>query len=132
MSLWGNKPHSLFAVFDRVSVKDKLMNSKLAMGLIQQKPQIHKPSEAMEWIKQAMNLLGQAQDLTLQENESVKFFRDVAKGELDDQNLGVLLLNMESSAEALDNDDSLSGKVAEVAHAAISHWAALEVKENVW
>lgn len=135
MSLWGNKPHSLLAVFDRVSPKDKLQNSQLAMKLMQQKPSLKKPAEVMEWIKQAMSLLGQAQNLLLDElqgNEHVKLFRAVASGELDNQTLGTILFSMENSADSLEDDKLLSGKVAEIAHAAISHWAALEVKQNVW
>lgn len=129
--LWGLAPHSHAVVFDKVTMMDKLQHSKMAIKLIETKPQIKTPKEVIEWVKQAMNLLGKAASLSAQDNESVQYLLNVSKGLLDTSQIGTLLLDMEGHIEALNDEKLVSGKVAEIAHAAISHWAKLEVETNV-
>lgn len=128
--LWGNMPHSSVTL-DSSSILDKLKNSKQAMSLITKKDMVKKPLEIIAWIKQALELLGQTYLLATQKNESVVFLQNVIKGTFDGDTIGHLLYEMEGNIEQLEVDNILSGKIAQIAHAAITHWAELEVKADV-
>lgn len=128
--LWGT-PHSPSVVFDKVSVMDKLQSSKMAMKLIESKPEIKTPKETMAWVRQAMALLGKTVMQTIQENESLRYLVGVSKGLFDSNRVGSLLFDMEGHIEQLESDKLLDGKAAEITHDAITHWAKLEAETNV-
>lgn len=125
--LWGNMLHSRFAVLDSVSPLEALKNSKLAMGLIAEKPNLKKAIEIMNWTKRATALLGTVQEIT---HDSYLILRSIAQGEYDDEGLFSLWAMMDKHVQALEQDKVFSDKVGDMAHRAISQWAKLEA-ENV-
>ena len=125
--LWGNKPHSLSTVFDSVSPLEALKNSRLAIGLIAEKPNLKKTIEIMSWTKRATALLGAVQEIT---HDSYLILRSIAQGQYDDEGLFSLWAMMDKNVRTLDEDKVFSDKVGDMAHQAISHWAKLEA-DNV-
>ena len=129
--LWGRNPHSSFVVFDSASQLEKLKNSKLAMQLMLERASLKNSLEVLSWLKRAMALLGSANDLNIQNNESIQILEKISKGVFDSQGESILFNTMEKRVYELEDSEILTGKAAEVAHLAISHWAELERASNV-
>lgn len=129
--LWGRKPHSSFVVFDSASQLEQLKNSKLAMQLMLERASLKNSLEVLSWLKRAMALLGSTDELKIKNNESVQALEKIAKGLFDSQGENILFNTMADRVYVLQDDEILTGKVAEVAHLAISHWAELERTNNV-
>jgi hypothetical protein len=123
--LWGDKPHSLSAVFDSVSPLEALKNSRLAIGLIAEKPNLKKTIEIMSWTKRATALLGTINEIT---HPSFEILKSIAQGRYDNESLFALWAMMDSNLGELNADKAFSDKVGSVSHQAISRWAELELK----
>lgn len=123
--LWGSKPHSLSAVFDSVSPLEALKNSRLAIGLIAEKPNLKKTIEIMSWTKRATALLGTINEAI---HPSFEILKSIAQGRYDNESLYSLWAMMDSNLGELNADKAFNDKVGSVSHQAISRWAELELK----
>lgn len=64
------------------------------------------------------------------ENKHVTSLREVSSGKHDSEGLAALFARIQEAANALNEAGLLVGEVEAVAHAAITHWAELEVSLN--
>ena len=126
MMLWGDKPRSRSVVLDSVSPLEALKNSRAAMGLIAEKPNLKKTIEIMSWTKRAAALLGTLNEVT---HVSFDILKSIAQGQYDHEGLFSLWAMMDNHVGRLGRDNVFNDKVGAVAHQAISRWAELELND---
>ncbi|ENV00355.1 hypothetical protein [Acinetobacter variabilis] len=126
--LWGDKPHSRFAVLDSVSPLEALKNSRAAMGLIAEKSNLTKTIEIMKWTKRAAALLGSIIEIT---HPALEVLKGIAQGLHDQEGLFSLWAMMDTNLLRLNDDKAFNDKAGNIAHQAINRWAELELKEDV-
>ena len=123
--LWGDQPHSRFAVLDSVSPLEALKNSRAAMGLIAEKPNLKKTTEIMSWTKRAAALLGSINEVL---HPSLEILKKIGQGAYDNEALYSLWAMMDSNLDELSADKAFNDKAGSLTHKAISRWAELELK----